>query len=157
MPNWCENFVTFSHDDLEKVKELKTAFEENNGLNYLNPMPKELENTTAPSEVLNWYTWRIDNWGTKWEPSPEYDVDINLAEKSLDLSFLSAWSPPIGVYEKAYEDGWTVFATFCEPAMDFIGTFEDGTEATYSLQEATDDLKKEYEWVYDDLEEEDDD
>ena len=23
MPNWCENFVTFRHDDLEKVKELK--------------------------------------------------------------------------------------------------------------------------------------
>ena len=24
MPNWCENFVTFSHDDLEKVKEVET-------------------------------------------------------------------------------------------------------------------------------------
>ena len=40
--------------------------------------------------------------------------------------------------------------------MDFIGTFEDGTEATYSLEEAPDEIKKEYEWVYEDLEEEDD-
>ena len=39
--------------------------------------------------------------------------------------------------------------------MDFIGTFEEGSEASYSLSDAPNELKEDYVWAYDDDEEED--
>ena len=35
--------------------------------------------------------------------------------------------------------------------MDFIGEFSDGEENTYSLDEAPEWLKSDYEWVYEDI------
>ena len=154
MPNWCDNFVTFEHDDSAKVLKLCEALEDGKGLNYLHPMPKELEDTTASHfGGINWYTWCVEHWGTKWDLT--LDETPMIVDNTLSFNFQSAWAPPIGAYEKAYDDGWTVSATFCEPSMDFIGTFEEGSEASYSLSDAPNELKEDYVWAYDDDEEED--
>ena len=150
MPNWCENYVTFRHKDVKKLDGLEEAAVEGEVLQYIHPMPKELEGTTAPSEGLNWYSWCTSNWGTKWDCGPE-EGHLDRGDDYVAFSFMSAWSPPIGAYEYAVENGWEVTATYVEPAMDFIGEFSDGEENTYSLDEAPEWLKSDYEWVYEDI------
>ena len=156
MPNWCENFVTFSHADSKKVDELEQAAIKGEVLQYLHTMPEELEGTTAPSEGLNWYGWCTSNWGTKWDFGPDdvsvIDRDVGIAgEAYISFPFYSAWSPPIGAYEHAVENGWEVTATYVAPAMHFIGEFVDGEDNCYSLDEAPEGLKSDYDWVYEDI------
>lgn len=40
----------------------------------------------------NWYGWSIDNWGTKWTPDFEFDLEKN--GESIHFMGDSAWSPP---------------------------------------------------------------
>ena len=153
MPNWCENFVTFRHKDAKKLDGLEVAAVEGEVLQYIHPMPKELEGTTAPSEGLNWYGWCTSNWGTKWDFGAEDPASIDRGDDYVSFPFMSAWSPPIGAYEYAVENGWQIQATYVEPAMDFIGEFSEGQENTYCLENAPEWLKSDYEWVYEDLKE----
>jgi len=50
----------------------------------------------------NWYDWCVNNWGTKWNA---YDTRVtdNSYDECLEVIFDTAWSPPIGVYEKLAE------------------------------------------------------
>jgi hypothetical protein len=52
----------------------------------------------------DWYTWRLANWGTKWNlvPAKGGDVDgytIDIMKDTVLLSFATAWSPPDGIYD----------------------------------------------------------
>ena len=42
----------------------------------------------------DWYNWRIQNWGTKWNA-----YDQIKTEKPNELYFLTAWSAPNKIYE----------------------------------------------------------
>ena len=42
----------------------------------------------------DWYNWRIQNWGTKWNA-----YDQIKTEKPNELYFLTAWSAPSEIYE----------------------------------------------------------
>tara|TARA_Y100001938_G_C8084948_1_gene431381 strand:+ start:235 stop:696 length:462 start_codon:yes stop_codon:yes gene_type:complete len=117
MPNWCSNSLVISTNtevDIDKAREQLKEFRDSAKLieedgteassmsmNNLYPMPKELENTKSPSDKPNWYDWRCDNWGTKWdvEGCLEYDD-----EDYLEYSFQSAWSPPTAFLEKVSKD-----------------------------------------------------
>ena len=44
-----------------------------------------------------WYDWRIDTFGTKWEP---YDSSLGETESCLLYHFQSAWSPPVAFVQK---------------------------------------------------------
>jgi len=118
MPNWCDNRLYVStcskvEDDdkarkqIEEFRDKAKLIEEDGteatslSLNKLYPMPKELENTEGHSNGDNWYSWRCDNWGTKWdvEGCLEYDD-----EDYLEYSFQSAWSPPTAFLEKVSKD-----------------------------------------------------
>lgn len=39
---------------------------------------------------LSWYEWSIDNWGTKWNATSSYT--INLYDNEVDVLFDTAWS-----------------------------------------------------------------
>jgi hypothetical protein len=57
------------------------------------PMPKEKEK--------DWYNWRWDNWGTKWDA---YEIcDITRQENFAQLVFYTAWSPPKKWLEKVMQ------------------------------------------------------
>lgn len=82
------------------------------------PTPKELQNESAPlhkrenetEEEFNvrmkrlvekygyadWYEWRVNNWGTKWDPNSVACTSMVKYKKyySIEYHFLSAWSPP---------------------------------------------------------------
>ena len=109
MPNWCNNTITLTGPK-EKISAIYAkAVEDNALLQQLKPMPEALEDTTSPAPKEgkvqplvdgfdNWYDWRVQNWGTKW------DVDVDNLELSEDGTtitgwFDSAWAPPIHAYE----------------------------------------------------------
>lgn len=150
MPNWCNNSISIvgPKDTIKKLWDDAHAQEDGFGLlNAMHPMPKELEGTTSPSESGDdWYTWRVNNWSTKWDITDEgleyrEEGDTGIIEGWFD----SAWSPPIGAYEQFCDDNdnCDLEASYHEPGMDFAGfwskdggdEFLDGCHAEYELPE----------------------
>ena len=173
MPNWCNNSFTIT-GSTESIKDLwdtaQTAADDGGFglLNAICPMPKELEGTTAPSEDGdNWYNWRVENWGTKWDVSDEGLEFIDNGDGTASISgwFDSAWAPPIGAYEQLADDfdSCVIECSYYEPGMDFGGFWssENGDECFDDLQERLeqpveewDDRFREFEQEYDLLSEE---
>lgn len=115
MPNWCENtlFIRRKEKSVEEFKALKTAMENETLLNHVIPAPD--------FEGDEWYSWRVDNWGTKWEIR---DIDIAFSdEDEISCFFLTAWSPPIPIYEALKNQGFDIVATYREEGMCFMGAF----------------------------------
>ena len=133
MPNWCYNNLTLQVQDDQKAEEfeafLKTLSEADedatSGLfTYFLPIPDDKES--------DWYSWRIENWGTKWDvTTPEWE---RIEDNTFVLSFDTAWGPPTSLYESIYErdDEWEVTAYYSETGMGFVGKFEDGFNELYS-------------------------
>ena len=145
MPNWCNNSITIT-GNTETIKTLweeaiQDADDETGLLNAIHPMPKELHETTSPSEEPNWYNWRVENWGTKWEVSSEGLEFTDNGDGTATISgwFDSAWAPPIGVYERFAEqfDSCVLEASYYEPGMDFAGFWssENGDEYCDNLHD----------------------
>ena len=129
MPNWCSNTLHISGD----AGKVKSFF--NNGIkdnvwkmSLYFPMPIELETTTSPSKESNedlikrfghdnWYDWRCENYGTKWDAdSDNYGDDY--------IHFETAWSPPLPWLQKVAKDypELTFRLDYSEEGMQFGGT-----------------------------------
>ena len=87
----------------------------------------------------NWYDWRVNNWGTKWEVCEFYGVDRqhlndSLDESTISFSFSSAWAPPIGAYEKFVEDHeeCSLKAYYYEGGCDFMGCWDNGIDDCFN-------------------------
>ena len=69
-----------------------------------------------------WYSWRLTNWGTKWDA---YEVEIDDSEMhyGFEVSFDTAWSPPeeICYAIKDQFDDLCVSWFFDEPGMEVAG------------------------------------
>jgi hypothetical protein len=133
MPNWCNNSITIQGS----TKTLKPLWEEANRegsglLQAIKPMPKELEHTNSPTDDINWYDWRINHWGCKWDVDMEglEFTDNGDGTASITGWFDSAWAPPIEAYNTFLEDmdGCTLSADYHEPGMDFAGIYTDGDD-----------------------------
>jgi hypothetical protein len=150
MPNWCNNSINIS-GSTETIKTLwDEANKEGSGLlNAMKPMPKELEDTTSPTPQEgqagykgpqpkvdghdNWYSWRNDNWGTKWDIDPGEGLEFtDNGDGTAQISgwFESAWAPPIQAYDTFLDDmdGCSLTADYHEPGMDFAGIYTDGDD-----------------------------
>lgn len=46
----------------------------------------------------DWYDWRLDNWGCKWN-----SYELNIIEDKGIISFETPWSPPKGIFQKLIE------------------------------------------------------
>lgn len=108
MPNWCNTTIVLSGDK----SELNRFFEENKNvetgeslsLNRSVPVPSPLlgddwqsdKNIAASNKERygfeGWYDWRVENWGTKWEP--EQPCHEFVGDK-LHYYMDTAWSPPL--------------------------------------------------------------
>lgn len=131
MPNWCSADVEIFSDSIETLEAIITQgakgtytsksewsaesskFEplefDDNKFSFENFFP-------TPPELLEgdgWHTWRVDNWGTKWdiaqeecqvaEPAEVYDPSSRY-KYSFKLGFQTAWSPALGVFQKIAQD-----------------------------------------------------
>jgi hypothetical protein len=125
MPNWCGNEVQFdgSEEDIAKFKE--ECFTDHKGVavldfskvmpepDYEQPKKDGTHNdgvqTELSSVMPDWWNWRNDNWGTKWNLVPSHDGDLTAymtvedGEDFIQLEFDTAWSPPSGIYEAITE------------------------------------------------------
>ena len=125
MPNWCSNNITIQ-GPAELIKSIwaaaQTENDDNHGLlNALYPEPEH--------EGDEWYGWRVENWSTKWDVSSE-GLEFELLPDGRAMIhgwFDSAWSPPIGAYEKFCENNDDVYicASYFEPGMSFIGIWDN--------------------------------
>ena len=164
MPNWCDNQVTITGPNsvIDKIENIvsepdnidlssKEKGESMGLLNFMYPMPKELEDTTSPSSSANkpqpmvdgfdnWYDWRCENWSTKWDVSEFYGVDRQYlteqseGESTISFGFSSAWSPPIGAYEQFLKDNedCSLKAYYYEGGCDFMGEWDNGSDDCYA-------------------------
>ena len=146
MPNHCYNKVTISVGDADgqnlkvlvdslKSEENQTDFD----FNAILPMPPELDNVSwSEAEEMNdiirarykkehgsdnWYDWRVNNWGTKWN-----SYSCFLEEQDDDYvvyTFDTAWGPPTGVIEALREQcpDFSISAFFDEPGMEEAGYY----------------------------------
>jgi|TARA_B110000977_G_scaffold22022_1_gene26543 hypothetical protein len=149
MPNWCSNSITIQ-GPTETLKPLwEEANREGSGLlNAIKPMPDALEGTTSPAPKEgtpqplvdghdNWYAWRLENWGTKWDIDVEEAglefTDNGDGTASISGGFQSAWAPPIEAYNTFLDDmdGCSLVADYHEPGMDFCGEYVDGDDNYY--------------------------
>lgn len=134
MPNWCQNNlkVVGTPDLITRAKE---AFERGEFLNEFIPSP------SPDDDASDWYTWRLDHWGTKWDiGGPHADCEVSEDGTVLTMNFDSAWSPPIAAYHTLYKSMVTdrgtfdsVHALWYEGGMAFCGEFEDG-ELLHDIQ-----------------------
>lgn len=150
MPNWCNNSVELYHEDPAMIERARTAFNDGRLLDEFIPVPKDLQIVAGsvgdPDEQKklledtarnlatygygNWYDFCVNEWGTKWD----IGADGNPAQDipgGLMLGFDSAWSPPIGAYEKLVELGFSIRAMYYEPGMAFAGIWEDNIDNFY--------------------------
>ena len=133
------------------LERAKAAFLDGKFLNEFIPLPKELEDTTAPARESNealmekygasdWYSWCVNNWGTKWDISP-YSCEIENGQ--LVGSFDSPWGPPTEAYAKLEELGFEVRAYYYEPGMGFAGVY-DGFDDCYDYSGMSADEAEDY-------------
>lgn len=70
----------------------------------------------------DWYTWRVNNWGTKWDISDVY-FEHQPDEDRIEFSFSTAWGPCVEAFLTwAQRDGRVQFSLdYWEPGMAFAG------------------------------------
>lgn len=82
-----------------------------------------------PRKWFNWYRWRLNNWGVKWNCDPYAHKET---QTGLWLCFDTAWGPPIGVIRRLIIDNYNlkIKCSFDEPGMDIHGliSYEDFDE-----------------------------
>ena len=174
MPNWCSNHLTIEGDSkqlkefLEKSKRITNLADEEEFFSFSGTYPEPDYETTPVARtypeiraeyilgkdkekaLLNepevyegsWWDWRIQNWGTKWEPSDT--CFHNQTEESVEISFGTAWGPPVEWLEKVRKDFPDLIfqLEYDEPGMCFGGqTYahgEDFVDEVWELQTGSD-------------------
>jgi hypothetical protein len=142
MPNWCSNNVIVRHEDPEQIAKVVKGYSEGSLFSEFFPCPAELSapmeigenynDRVAAQEVVNkekygytgWHDWCINNWGTKWDAGNENDEDLDCADPNMvQLSFDTAWQPPVAFFEKLTELGFDITALYLEEGQGFVGKY----------------------------------
>ena len=116
--------------------------------NTIAPMPFELwAKETPPDQVLpEWYKWRCENWGTKWDVC-EVDIDETYRSKNRDgleysddkkvawfaFRCWTAWGPPVPVWDRLHAMGIEVYADYQDEGGMFEGAYRDGEESNWNI------------------------
>jgi hypothetical protein len=136
MPNWCNNslYVKGNELDIEKFYEENLIANQNEirntdlELDFSKVVPEPVFDNPKEQDEYDgggWYEWRIENWGTKWQPDTIY-YDYKKGDKSITIEFDTAWSPPITWLEKAISKYPNLYfnMSYHEDGMSFRGEAE---------------------------------
>lgn len=118
MPNHCSNklIVTGTDADVNAFRDALLKGGKEPEINNLIPMPDDVGNSD------NWYSWAIENWGSKWGAYREYVVCDG--DDRLEINYETAWCPlSVEFWEKV---AWkfpklTFVIVYYEIGMDFAG------------------------------------
>ena len=119
MPNWCMNTARITAPE-PVIQEIRARLDAKNGepglLDYMVPEPRD------QNEDYDWYTWRVTNWGTKWEIADAEVLDDSELD-SIEFGFSSAWAPPLDAFRDwAARDGRVTYRIdYIEEGMGFVG------------------------------------
>jgi len=141
MPNWCNNTLTIQ-GPTKTLKPLWDETQKTGLLQAMKPMPKELDGTTSPTPpdseqpmidgFDNWYDWRVQNWGTKWDVDSEGLEFTDNGDGTADITgwFDSAWAPPTEAFNTFCDDNDNCHleSFYEEGGMDFAGHYVDGDD-----------------------------
>ena len=154
MPNWTSNNVLFvgKENQLKKLQTMLKSDDNEFDFNNVIPMPNELSDTVSGSENAkpewqkkrsqeliskygadNWYSWSIENWGTKWNA---IDTEVEQRDGTLIYRFNTAWDAPRNIAEALLRMQKTILQDI-NISCEFI--HEDGDE-----EETIIDIEAEY-------------
>lgn len=122
MPNWCSNTLYVTGDALVMQRMIEAVQDDDTSsdlsLEKILPTPQELKDGSATETVeetmaqnlerfgaKDWYDWRVENWGTKWDVEAEIEdlgeyVTWARLPSQVQYTFESAWAPPIEAIRK---------------------------------------------------------
>jgi hypothetical protein len=156
MPNWCYNQVKLVHANTAEIKRVVDAYNGTGLMQEFYPCPQELIDTVAghvgtadsPEQLAhqarmdenidkydyaNWYDWRVNNWGTKWDVNDPNSLVYTDGDTAIEFFFDTAWAPPIAFYNQMLELGFEVTAYYWEPGMSFCGSYSNGDADHYDV------------------------
>lgn len=142
MPNHTDNRVILSHADSQKIDDIYNVMNTDDAslLQHIIPMNESL------LDGGDWYEWRLDNWGTKWDIYETHCTRIDA--NTLSMTFYTAWSPPIPVYDKLTDMGFDVHARYLDEGWMYVGEYTDEggwfTEDFDTLADVRPDLDDEF-------------
>ena len=120
MPNWCHNYASITCPTKEIYDKLNNAISSYKWFETFAPL--QIDNET---DERDWdYHIAINTWGTKWSPS-EIEINNTCDENYIiELTFYSAWSPPIGVYKIMNKNfDINIHAFYEESGCEFFGRY----------------------------------
>jgi len=142
MPNHTDNRVILSHADSQKIDDIYNVMNTDDAslLQHIIPMNESL------LDGGDWYDWRLDNWGTKWDI---YETQCNRIDaNTLSMTFYTAWSPPIPVFDKLTDMGYEINARYLDEGWMYVGEYVDGddwsTDDIESISEVRPELADEF-------------
>ena len=103
MPNWIKNSVNVCVPkgvDKERLSEFQELVGDDFSFERIAPMPEKLNQEEIELEkipwnyVPEWYSWRLENWGCKWDASDVTFMYDHNDEVMLSCFFNTPWSPP---------------------------------------------------------------
>lgn len=139
MPNWCSNKLTVSAGDgafdrkrfwascrtgpgedattAERVV-ASLAGGDKNVFSFAALLPEPQYATDS-----EWYDWRVRNWGTKWDLSPEGGFIEQDDEEGAVVIFDTAWAPPNRWFEAlaTRHPEWEMSLVYAEQGDCFAG------------------------------------
>ena len=147
MPNHCYQRV-YLRGPSHLIQHLHMALSKSEPefCNTIAPMPFELwAKETQPGQVLpDWYEWRCENWGTKWDVC-EAEIDDTYRSKNKNgleysddqkvawFSFRcwTAWGPPVPVWDRLHAMGIEVEAEYEDEGLNFAGKYSHGEDTSW--------------------------
>jgi len=145
MPNWCSNTISIRGSDQKEIQRLAKAFNEDEFLNAIIPVPDCLLRDDPTPEMVteniettgysSWYDFCVDKWGTKWDIRIGGEADLDEDGLGFTGYFDTAWGPPIAAMNKLVEDGFEVTLYYYETGLCFVGKYEDGLDEYYDYSD----------------------
>lgn len=149
IPNWCTDKIVIvgQKDKIDPIYESLHKLEEDHKNGFFEvwyPTPKEMLDSDAPSGdeeqekyfrdkygAKDWWYWRINNWGTKWDLHEINGLSYRLSDVTTGLYLIeftteTPWNAPTQFFEKLSGKfpGVYFYCEFDEPGMGFAGYFE---------------------------------